>query len=81
MHHSTLSPATTPTGGAIRAATTEAAAVALMALKPFDYALEQALDASYGAGNWFVYWDEDLGGRPIRGTVTLAYGHETLIVG
>jgi hypothetical protein len=81
MHHSTLTPATTIHGGAIRAATTDAAALALRALRPFDFAIEKALDAAYGAGNWFVYWDEDLSGRPIRGTITLAYGHESLVVG
>lgn len=81
MHHATLTPATTATGGAIRAATTDAAALALKALKPFDFAVETALDAAYGAGNWFLYWDEDLRGRPIKGTITLAYGHETLVVG
>ena len=81
MHHSKLTPAVTLSGGAIRAATREAAAIALKALKPFDFAVEKALDATYGAGNWFLYWDEDLKGRPIRGTITLAYGVETLVVG
>jgi hypothetical protein len=81
MHHSTLSPATTATGGAIRAATTEAAALALKALHPFDFAVEVALDKAYGAGRWFLYWDEDLRGRPIKGTITLAYGSNTLVVG
>lgn len=81
MHHATITPALHAHGGAIRAATTDAAAVALRVLKPFDFAVETALDAEYGAGNWFLYWDEDLGGRPIRGTITLAYGSETLIVG
>jgi len=81
MHHSTLTPATTPHGGAIRAATSETAALVLKTLKPFDYALDQALDAAYGAGHWFVYWDEDLRGHPIPGTITLAYGQETLVVG
>ena len=81
MHHSTLTPATTATGGAIRAATTEAAALALKALRPFDFAIEAALDQIHGAGRWFLYWDEDLRGRPIKGTITLAYGNNTLIVG
>lgn len=81
MHHSTITAAATATGGAIRAATTEAAALALKALKPFDFAVEKALDAAYGAGNWFLYWDEDLRGHPIKGTITLAYGDETLVVG
>ena len=44
-------------------------------------ALEEALDRAYGAGRWFLYWDEDLGGHPIRGTITLAYGRDTLVVG
>ncbi len=81
MHHSTLTAATTMNGGVIRAATNEAAAVALKALKPFDFAVEKAMDDTYGAGNWFLYWDEDLRGRPVKGTITLAYGHETLVVG
>ena len=55
--------------------------VALKALKPFDFAVEDALDQLYGAGRWFLYWDEDLAGHPIRGTITLAYGRDTLVVG
>jgi hypothetical protein len=81
MHHSTLTPATTATGGAIRAVMSDAAAAALRALKPFDFPVEDALDTLYGAGRWFLYWDEDLRGRPIRGTITLAYDRKTLIVG
>ena len=81
MHHSTLNAATTLTGGAIRAVMSETAAAALKALTPFDAALADALDTAYGAGHWFVYWDEDLAGHPIRGTVTLAYGRKTLVVG
>ena len=81
MHHSTLTAATTVTGGAIRAAITDAASAALAALRPFDFAVETALDRIYGAGRWFLYWDEDLRGQPIRGTITLAYGSETLVVG
>ncbi|MGV3490493.1 MAG: hypothetical protein ACO1OG_04145 [Devosia sp.] len=81
MHHSTITPALTLVGGAIRAATSEAAAVALKTLKPFDFAVEAALDATYGAGNWFLYWDEDLRGKPIKGTITLAYGQTTMVVG
>jgi hypothetical protein len=81
MHHSTLTPATTTTGGAIRAVMSEAASTALKALKPFDFAVEDALDRTYGAGRWFLYWDEDLSGHPIRGTITLAYGRDTLVIG
>ena len=81
MHHSTLTAAATVTGGAIRAVMSDAASAALAALKPFDFAVEVALDRAYGAGRWFLYWDEDLAGRPIRGTITLAYGRDTLVVG
>ena len=81
MHHSTLAPATTTTGGAIRAVMSEAASAALKALKPFDFAVEDSLDKLYGAGRWFLYWDEDLSGHPIRGTITLAYGRYTMVVG
>lgn len=81
MHHSTLTPAATSTGGAIRAVMSDAASAALKALRPFDFAIEEALDCAYGAGRWFLYWDEDLSGRPIRGTIMLAYGRDTLVVG
>ena len=81
MHHSTLTPATTASGGAIRGVMSDAASAALKALKPFDFAIEEALDRVYGAGRWFLYWDEDLSGHPIRGTITLAYGRDTLVVG
>jgi hypothetical protein len=81
MHHSTITAAHSAAGMPIRAATSEAAALALKTLRPFDVALEGELDAQYGAGNWFLYWDEDLRGRPIRGTITLAYGTQTLVVG
>lgn len=81
MHQSILTAATTATGGAIRAVMSDAASAALAALHPFDFSVELALDRTYGAGRWFLYWDEDLGGRPIRGTITLAYGSETLVVG
>jgi hypothetical protein len=81
MRYETLTPATTTTGGAIRAVMSDAASAALKALKPFDFAIEEALDRAYGAGRWFLYWDEDLGGHPIRGTITLAYGRDTLVVG
>lgn len=81
MQHSTLTPATTSAGGAIRAVMSETASAALRALQPFDFAIEVALDRAYGAGRWFLYWDEDLAGHAIRGTITLAYGRDTLVVG
>ena len=43
--------------------------------------VEDALDRTSGAGRWFLYWDEDLTGHPIRGTITLAYGRDTLVIG
>ena len=81
MHHSTLTPAATATGGAIRAVMSDSFTSVLKAREPFDIAIEAALDRACGAGRWFVYWDEDLSGQPIRGTITLAYGHETLVIG
>ena len=81
MHHSTLTAAATVTGGAIRAVMSDTASAALAALKPFDFAVEDALNRAYGAGRWFLYWDEDLAGRPIRGTITLAFGSDALVVG
>jgi len=81
MYHAPISPAFTAAGGAIRAVAHTAAARILELLQPLDRTLETALDKTYGRGNWFVYWDEDLGGRPIRGTVTLAYGSQTLVIG
>lgn len=81
MRHETLTPATTAAGGAIRAVMSDAASAVLKALKPFDFAVEDALDRAYGAGRWFLFWDEDLAGHPIRGTVTLAYGRDTLVIG
>lgn len=81
MHHASLTPATTATGGAIRAMMSDAASAALKALKPFDFAVEDALDSVYGKGRWFLFWDEDLTGAPIRGTISLAFGRDTLVIG
>ena len=46
-----------------------------------DARLVVALDAQYGEHGWFMYWDEDLSGHPITGTMTLCFGSETLVVG
>lgn len=81
MRYETLMPATRVVGGAVRAIMSEAASAALKALKPFDFAVEEALDRTYGKGQWFLYWDEDLRGAPIRGTISLAYGRDTLVIG
>jgi hypothetical protein len=44
--------------------------------------LAAALDRFYGKGKWFVFWDEDLRGKPIPGTISLAFGkNETLVIG
>ena len=43
--------------------------------------LSSALTRTYGKGGWFMFWDEDLSGQPIAGTISIAYGKETLIVG
>jgi len=67
--------------GAILALVSDAASKALMSLAPDAANIGAALDRAYGKGGWFLYWDEDLRGRPIPGTIALAYGTETLIVG
>lgn len=53
----------------------------LSGFSPLDKAIGEALDRVYGKGQCFMYWDEDLSGRPIRGTISLAYGTETLVIG
>lgn len=67
--------------GAILALISEEASKALAGLVPGAANIGDALDRYYGKGKWFLYWDEDLRGNPIRGTIALAFGKETLIVG
>lgn len=81
MHQSQLIPAEITAGGAIRAMLSEEAAHLMARSSAVDARLVVALDAEYGEHGWFVYWDEDLAGQPIRGTVTLCFGGETLVVG
>lgn len=81
MHHRTVRPADLAPAGAILALKSEMASAALTNLMPSDRALGEALDRVYGAGKWFLFWDEDLRGKPIRGTISLAYGRETLVIG
>ena len=81
MHHAQLSPAETTTGGAIRAMLADEAAHLMARTSAVDAQLVTALDAQYGEHGWFMYWDEDLSGRPITGTITLCFGGETLVVG
>lgn len=70
MRHETLQPAV---------ALADLAAPALIDLSAT--AVEAELDRTYGKGKWFLYWDEVLRGRPIRGTISLAAGRDTLIIG
>ena len=42
----------------------------------------ERLDRHFGQGKWFVCWDEDLRGRPVRGTIQLSYGRrESVVIG
>lgn len=75
MHSADLCPATT-----ILASVEGELTSRLGAPSRFDAAVEKALDRAFGPNGWFLYWDEDLRGQPIRGTVSLAFGRETLIV-
>jgi hypothetical protein len=81
MHQQTLLPAELAPPGTILALKAGMTSAELADIMPFDEAIGRALDRTYGKGNWFLFWDEDLGGRPIRGTISLAYGYETLVIG
>lgn len=81
MHHAQLTPAETTNGGAIRAMLSDEAAHLMARSSAVDAQLVVALDREYGEHGWFMYWDEDLAGHPIMGTVTLCFGGETLVVG
>jgi hypothetical protein len=80
MKHAMPNPADLAPLGAILALVSSEAATALASILAGDD-LAAALDRYYGHGNWFVFWDEDLRGNPIRGTISLAYGKETLVIG
>jgi hypothetical protein len=67
--------------GTILGMISDEASAALTSLAPGAIDIAAALDRHYGKGKWFLFWDEDLRGRPVRGTISLAYGKETLIVG
>ena len=81
MHHQSIRPAELAPPGAILALRIEMAAAGLANASPFDRAIFEALDREYGEGNWALFWDEDLAGRPIRGSISVAYGAETLVIG
>ena len=78
-HRSNLSADHHPTAAQF-ASRGEAALSRLAGVPELDAAIAQALDTAFGAGRWFLFWDEDLTGRPIRGTISLAFGKETLVV-
>lgn len=80
MKNTAIKPADLATLGSILALVSEDAATALASLHA-GRDMAEALDRTYGRGKWFVFWDEDLRGRPIRGTISLAYGRETLVIG
>jgi hypothetical protein len=67
--------------GTILSMISDEASAALRSLVPGATDIADALDSHYGKGKWFLFWDEDLRGRPVRGTISLAYGKQTLIVG
>lgn len=80
MKNIAINPADLAPLGSILALVSADAATALASLhagKP----MADALDRTYGKGKWFVFWDEDLRGRPVRGTISLAFGRETLVIG
>jgi hypothetical protein len=81
MHHATFTPAETLHGGTIQAILSEEAAHLMARTSAVDALLVLALDREYGEHGWFMCWDEDLAGHPIRGTMTLCFGAETLVVG
>jgi hypothetical protein len=74
-------PAELAPAGAILAVKSEVPASALADLMPFERTIAKALDRVYGPGEWFMFWDEDLSGKPIRGTVCVAFGHQTMVIG
>jgi hypothetical protein len=81
MHHATLTQAEAINGGAIRAMLSDEAAHLMARTSAVEAQLVVALDRTYGEHGWFMYWDEDLNGHPIPGTMTLSFGKETLVVG
>ena len=81
MKHQHINPVDLANPGAILALVSETASKALTSLVPDAANIGAALDRAYGKGGWYIYWDEDLSGQPVRGTITLAYGRETLVVG
>ena len=80
MKSTTITPTDLASTGSILALASGNAARALASLHAGGD-MAEALDGAYGKGKWFVFWDEDLRGRPVRGTISLAFGTETLVIG
>jgi hypothetical protein len=72
MRHETLKPHTVATEASV-AHLIDAAAIAV--------AVETELDRTFGTGRWSLTWDEDLAGKPVRGTIRLDVAGDSLIVG
>jgi hypothetical protein len=81
MKNAAITPTDLASPAAILSLVSEAATDALTSLVPGVADLARTLDQAYGKNGWFLFWDEDLRGRPVKGTITLAYGKDTLIVG
>ncbi len=79
MRHQIPTAADLAPRSAILALVSEAAAAA--ALEQNFPGMSAALDRVFGKRGWFMFWDEDLAGKPVRGTISVAYGKETLVVG
>ena len=80
MHNQTPETSDLAPLGAVAALVERDAASALTHLVP-GQPIADSLDRHYGRNGWFVFWDEDLRGRPVPGTIQLAYGRETLVLG
>ena len=72
MRHETLKPDSIATEPSV-AQLIDAAAIAV--------AVETELDRTFGPGKWSLTWDEDLAGKPVRGTIRLEIAGDSLIVG
>jgi hypothetical protein len=66
---------------AVLGAMSKEAAGALQSLVPGVPDMAATLDKYYGRGKWFLFWDEDASGKPVRGTISLAFGKKTLVIG
>lgn len=72
MRHETLKAQT---------AVTDVSVVGLIDAAAIAVAIETEFDRTFGPGHWSLTWDEDLAGRPVRGTIQLEIAGDSLIVG